>query len=433
MEIIIENIRTFVGRHEIPLRPLTILLGENSTGKSTFLACLSTITSPVGYPLDPKFNEPPYNLGGFDSIASKGGIGGRARSFSLGLVQDQSSAGKVTSFAKYLNRRGRIKLSEFEFNTPDGDVRLKVSEADGSYSGEILLKDQEEPIEFAFEPRVTSRSPFGSGFLEQFLIQVLQQNVQQNGGQKLSPQSFDGIVKLIDYRSQVDTLSIAPIRTRPERTYDPSSEHFNPEGTHIPHVLARAIWEGKSSKEQKELIPSLERFGEESGLFTKVSVKNLGRRGSAPFQILVNISGKLINLLDVGYGVSQSLPVVVESALAPAGRLLLIQQPEVHLHPKAQAALGSFFVSLVTAGQKQFVIETHSDYVVDRIRQEVAKGGELSHDSVLILYFERSGLETTVYPLYLDRLGNILDAPPNYREFFLREEINLLSRTEIDQ
>jgi predicted ATPase len=427
MKIIIENIRTFVGPHEISLRPLTILLGENSTGKSTFLACLSTITSPVGYPLDPKFNEPPYNLGGFDSIASKGGVGGRARSFSLGLVQDQSSVGKVTSFAKYLNRKGRIQLSEFEFNTPAGYARLKVGEVGGNYSGEVLLKDQEVPVEFAFEPRETTRSP--SDFLDQFFIQFLQHNLKQIA----DGESLEKISKLFQYRSHVDTLSIAPIRTKPERTYDPSSEHSNPEGTHIPHVLARAIWGQKSSKEQKELIPSLERFGEESGLFTKVSVRNLGKRGSAPFQILVNIAGKSINLLDVGYGVSQSLPVVVESALAPAGKLLLIQQPEVHLHPRAQAALGSFFVSLVTGGEKQFVIETHSDYVVDRIRQEVAKGEGLSHDSVLILYFERNGLETTVYPLYLDKLGNILDAPPNYREFFLREEINLLSRSEIDQ
>src|SRR5258708_2449898 len=131
MEILIENIRTFVGRHEIPLRPLTILLGENSTGKSTFLACLSTITAPVGYPLDPKFNEPPYNLGGFDSIASKGGVGGRAKSFSLGLVQNRLGEGKVTSYAQYLNRRGRINLSEFEFNTPAGCAHLRVSETDG--------------------------------------------------------------------------------------------------------------------------------------------------------------------------------------------------------------------------------------------------------------------------------------------------------------
>lgn len=428
MDILIENIRTFVGRHEIPLRPLTVLLGENSTGKSTFLACLSVITSPVGFPLDPNFNEPPYNLGGFDSIAAKG-ADARPRSFALGFAQDQTAKGRVTTFARYVSKKGRVKLSEFDFNTPAGEARMKVDELDNSLKGEFLLTGFEQPIEFGFEPKVTSRRAFSTQILDQFFIQALQQTLQL--GAESATNAINGISKLIEYRSPVDTLSIAPIRSKPERTYDPSSEQVSPEGTHIPHVLARAMWEGKSSKEQNEFVPTLERFGKESGLFTKVSVKNLGRRGSSPFQILVNISGKQINLLDVGYGVSQSLPVVVESALAPTGKLLLIQQPEVHLHPKAQAALGSFFVSLVTSGQKQFVIETHSDYIVDRIRQEVAKGEELSNESVLILYFERNGLDTTVYPLYLDPLGNILNAPPNYREFFLREEINLLSRTEI--
>ncbi len=79
MEIIIENIRTFAGKHEIPLKPITILTGENSSGKTTFLAGLSALTSQVGYPLEPVFNAPPYNLGSYDTIATyKGGKFGRA-------------------------------------------------------------------------------------------------------------------------------------------------------------------------------------------------------------------------------------------------------------------------------------------------------------------------------------------------------------------
>ena len=107
--------------------------------------------------------------------------------------------------------------------------------------------------------------------------------------------------------------------------------------------------------------------------------------------------------------------------------MLLLQQPEVHLHPRAQAALGTFFVDLINSEGKEFVIETHSDYIVDRIRQEVAMG-RLPCDSVVILYLEKAGIETAVYPLSLDRSGNIVGAPPSYREFFLREEMSLLTR-----
>ncbi len=429
MNLILENIRTFVGPHKVPLRPLTILTGENSSGKSTFLACLSAVTSPVGYPFDPKFNEPPYNLGSFDSIVSRATGSGRARSFSLGLTQSKGegeSLGSHTSLARYFGRSGRIKLIEFELKAPGSNARVSLNETDGTYDCEVHFKDQEQAIEFKFDPSPTSNLPRIANFYQQLAFQMIQQ--------QLKSESLHTLPDVLNYpTNNIDTLSIAPIRTRPERIYDPSSEHFNPEGTHVPFVLARAFWDRKSTKEQKELISALEAFGNESGLFSGINVKNLGRRGGTPFQVLVNIAGKYINLLDVGYGVSQSLPVVVESALGPVGRLLLIQQPEVHLHPRAQAALGSFFVRLAATGQKHFVIETHSDYIVDRIRQEVAKGTDLNFDSVLILYFERKGLETTVYPLHLDDSGNILDAPATYRDFFLREEINLLSRTDMEQ
>lgn len=426
MNLILENVRTFVGLHEVPIKPLTILIGENSAGKSTLLACLAAVTSPLGYPLEPKFNEPPYNLGGFDSIISKELTASSLKYFSLGLTHTSPRGEPVTSVAKYLKKLGRIKLLEFDIRTPSTHAQLTLNQVDGTYNCICQFQGEEEPVVFAFDPARARKLPFMSAFAQEFITVQLQ---NRGGGDG----SIDRIMQIGGFHSEIETQSIAPIRTKPERTYEPSSEHFNPEGTHIPFVLARALWDRKSSGEQKDVITALERFGQESGLFQKISVKNLGKRGSAPFQILVNMSGKNINLLDVGYGVSQSLPVIVESALAETGKLLLIQQPEVHLHPRAQAALGSFFVSLASNNQKRFVIETHSDYIVDRIRQEVAKADQMSFEDILILYFERQGLITRVYPLQLDALGNIVNAPPTYRDFFLREEINLLSRSSLDQ
>jgi predicted ATPase len=162
-------------------------------------------------------------------------------------------------------------------------------------------------------------------------------------------------------------------------------------------------------------------------LYKKLSVKKLGQRPSDPFQLRVETSGPSANLPDVGYGISQALPIVVESVLATRGNLLLLQQPEVHLHPRAQAALGSFFVRQASSEKKDFVIETHSDYLVDRIRIEIA-AGTIAPEQVSILFFDRSALETKVHQLTLDSNGNILGAPKNFRTFFLKEELRLLSR-----
>jgi len=328
--------------------------------------------------------------------------------------------------AKYLKRLARMRLLEFELSAPRAHARLRLDQDAGTYNCKVDFKGEKDPVEFTFDPSRTTKIPFTSAFVQTFVSNQIEKR-------ELRDDLVNRIMQVRDFEFEIETQSIAPIRTKPERTYDPSSEQFNPEGTHIPYVLARALWERKSSRQQKDLIISLQTFGSESGLFANITVKNLGKLGSAPFQVLVNIAGKKINLLDVGYGVSQSLPVIVESALTEPGKMLLIQQPEVHLHPRAQAALGSFFVSLASSEKKQFVIETHSDYIVDRIRQEIIKSDQMSLQDVLILYFERTGLNTTVYPLELDSSGNIVEAPPTYRDFFLREEVNLLSRTNVDQ
>jgi predicted ATPase len=179
----------------------------------------------------------------------------------------------------------------------------------------------------------------------------------------------------------------------------------------------------------ESLRNTIQSFGQDAGLFQHLKIRRLGDHSSDPFQIVMTLDELDVNISDVGYGVSQSLPIVVESVLAAKQTRLLIQQPEVHLHPRAQAALGTFFAKLVASTDKHFVIETHSDYFLDRVRREVAQR-ILSSKDVSILFFDRVGTETKVHILELDTSGNVIGAPPSYRQFFLEEEIALLTRTE---
>jgi hypothetical protein len=220
--------------------------------------------------------------------------------------------------------------------------------------------------------------------------------------------------------------SLSPIRSKPRRTYDTLLESFDSEGDHVPTTLSRLL-QAEAIREAKSLRDSLHEFGESSGLFGSLRVKRLGKGIADPFQIQVNVGGRDFNLSDIGYGVSQVLPVIVESILRREAAVLLIQQPEVHLHPRAQAALGTFFTQ-VADGNRTFVIETHSDYLVDRVRQEVAKGTIKSED-VQILFFDKPDLETKIHQLTIDENGNVENAPDEYRSFFMEESINLLTRT----
>ncbi|MBK6563539.1 hypothetical protein [Candidatus Amarobacter glycogenicus] len=125
---------------------------------------------------------------------------------------------------------------------------------------------------------------------------------------------------------------LAPIRSKPKRTYDEYKLDFTPEGEHTPYLIRRLL-KSKGSTEFREFI---ERFGLESGLFEKLEIKGFGKEVASPFELRVVLSNLHIALVNVGYGVSQALPVVVEMFARPEGSKFAIQQPEVHLHPRAK-------------------------------------------------------------------------------------------------
>jgi len=422
MRIIIENVRSFCGLHRIPLRPLTILVGENSTGKTTFLATLANVCKP-GFPsFKPSFNVPPFDLGTYDSIATyKGGRYGRADSFSLGY-EDAEKKRIKRMVATYISSMGQPQLSTVEIRW--AGTRLFLEMESESMKGKVTIKGPEGVAEehtIPFRP-LTGRPesvPF-SYFVQYLLFQS-----------RVKPSVKDPLWDLFERSGSGPSgpvLALAPVRTKPRRTYDEISDEFKPEGDHIPVLLAR-IWQEKGSSTRERLIEALAEFGVTSSLFEEFSVKRLGKRPSDPFQILVTLAGPPANLSDVGYGVSQALPVIVQSILAEKGTMLLLQQPEVHLHPRGQAALGSFFARLVTKDKKRFVVETHSDYLLDRVRIEVASG-KLPLDDVLVLFFNKVGMETLVHEIRLDAHGNVIGAPGAYRQFFMEEEGSLMNRAK---
>ena len=147
-----------------------------------------------------------------------------------------------------------------------------------------------------------------------------------------------------------------------------------------------------------------------------VSAKNLGYDVTS----LDTTSGDL-RLIDVGYGVSQVLPVLTELFRDSRTSMFLLQQPEVHLHPSAQAALGSLFCRIARR-ERQLVVETHSDHPLDRVRMDVRDGrSELKPEDVSILFFERGDLDVRIHSLRLDGEGSVLGAPDSYRRFFMEE------------
>jgi len=222
-----------------------------------------------------------------------------------------------------------------------------------------------------------------------------------------------------------EVFASAPVRTQPLRTYTPSELLASSEGSHVPLELSRA--KASNTERWETVRQGLISFGQNSGLFSDIDVRQLGKSDIDPFQIMVKINGPAMNLADVGYGISQVLPIIYQIQHSSRHGTYLLQQPEVHLHPRARAELGSLLATMVSGkgSQPTFVVETHSDYLVDRIRIEVAAGKVAAKD-VTILFFERGTHGSTVTNLFLNELGEIVDAPAAFRSFFMEEHAKLL-------
>jgi predicted ATPase len=124
----------------------------------------------------------------------------------------------------------------------------------------------------------------------------------------------------------------------------------------------------------------------------------------------MKLRGKEIerHLPEVGVGVSQVLPVVVQCLLAEPGSLILLQQPELHLHPALQQRLGNFLLACVRSG-RQIVVETHSEYLVSRLALEVARDpSDETRDSLAVLLTEVGDNGTEYVSADIDRYGEIV-------------------------
>lgn len=95
--------------------------------------------------------------------------------------------------------------------------------------------------------------------------------------------------------------------------------------------------------------------------------------------IITNNEGLSVDLCQMGFGLSQILPIVVQGLLLHQGETLIVEDPDVHMHPKVQALLVDFFIDLMKHGRK-VVIETHSDHIVTRLRRRIADGTVLKED-----------------------------------------------------
>ena len=297
-----EEVRCFAECQEFNIRPLTFLVGENSTGKTTALGCFEVLANYLSEG-EIDFNSSPYSMGIFRDIVRNSTK--KEKAFTLGFTFRYKNE-DIKWTVEFIKKRDGIEpiTKSVIIKFTDGEIVLNVEDAREGGIGLVSFDEKQnrwciDTVSFILEVTDSPLSLLdrlihifaGESKDENALVSYLKKKEEYTGipwwriGQGLS------------------IFSISPIRSRPKRTYDPTRESYDPEGGDIPMLLMRI--QAANKKRWEDLKERLDEFGKRSGLFQNIDVRNLAGAMGNPFQLKVKVRGPNSNIVDVGYGVSQ--------------------------------------------------------------------------------------------------------------------------------
>ena len=239
-------------------------------------------------------------------------------------------------------------------------------------------------------------------------------------------------VQVLDFEQERLFKSICylgPLRSKAERVYTwggnaPESVGASGENTIAAILSARnrtisIVKPGaKRASPAKPFEEIIAQKLKELGLIESFEVENISGQ---LFRVKVRAKGSTdgVDLPDVGFGISQVLPVLVQCFYAPAGSIILMEQPEIHLHPNAQSALADVMIDVINSKENgkdrdiQLVIETHSEHFLRRLQRRIAEDA-VSEDKVSAYFADTTKTPSTLEPLQIDMFGNIQNWPENF-------------------
>jgi predicted ATPase len=446
----IRNFKAF-RKADIKIKPITILVGPNNSGKSSLIQAINLVQQTL-------LKNPNNYMINVGSSNSQGEQMIDAGSFSE--IISHSAQDKKITFELYFSEKHikfslkengdtDVYVSDFLYNSCDLQYSLEnlslddYNKKDSSlknidkfhieldkyfkYSNIAKLNTDSKINREGFFFYITSIAPIGSSlqnFFQEQLSAQMEEEIPES--ELIKKATFDTLIKdmvesLENYR-KISTNSynsfqkikkdlsnigyIGPVRQLAERSYSIGSyKDMGFGGEHATQILAM----------NRELRTKVEQCFKKMSIAEnlQIDIRNEKQR-SFEFKIKTACSDRGVNFKDVGCGTSQILPVIIQSLMAKEESLVMLEQPEVHLHPKTQAELADFFVNIASRNNR-FLIETHSDYFIERLRYHVATGAFRSED-VLIYYIESDPIKKCSIPIKIEinSKGQYNDLPQGY-------------------
>ena len=430
----LQNFKCWQDTGDIPLRPITGFFGTNSSGKTSLIQALLLLKQTVesrdrGLVFDFGNRNTLVDLGDFESViyehdpsrALKISLdwhpqgqflywGGRfdqatldaADSYRYGFEVDVRK-GIDVPLKPLLVERMAYRAGEAVFGMLRQDNGHYTVFSEGTDYRLVKRADQDRPF-----PPPTKCYRFPSQEEEDFYF-------DDSPSSALEPR-FEKTLRRVYY--------LGPLRAYPQRIYSwPGTrpEDMGPAGEFVVSAIL-ASWEHDEETEQVEgqgihsltLEQYIAYWLKEIGLIYDFRVVPLVE-GRQLFEVRVRKSPKSAEVLlsDTGFGVSQILPALVLCFYAPEGSTIILEQPEIHLHPFAQSALADVFIDAWRKRKVQIIVESHSEHLLNRLQRRIAEEN-ITHEDVSFFFSSEGDDGAHLETLDVDQYGNISNWPKHF-------------------
>lgn len=459
--VFLENFKCFQKPVNIDFGRLTLLTGANSSGKSSILYSVLAPLQSEGFPFQFSTNGKYVNMGDFRELAYQH----EAEAVSIRFVFANGVTHDVeTTWMKdpktqqpQLSRLvAKSSYFQLTITQSDGYVLNFEYDADKDQLGKLLpsmnlpqllawfessfrqispsalqeLQLQEQATEPSQDQHVNARQVLENVFRQSSIrnrrfarLEELMRFLNESGGLRLKMISDEMMRSFVQFDEKVNYIS--SFRLHPERTYlERSKSELKVEKFGEGYLDQIIHWQTRQPEKFQQLIDWMQKMS----LLHHLSTKRMDG-GRYEMRVQTKEEGPLSSLSDVGFGVSQFLPIMVADLQLPDDSTLLVAQPEIHLHPSVQSLYGSYLVEQINGSDKNYVVETHSEYLLNRIRLAIVKG-ELKEEDLSVYFLDNQGDTVTIHTVRFAKNGQILNAPANFFTTYMMDVMEIAINAE---
>ena len=423
----LQNFKCWQDTGDIPLKPITGFFGTNSSGKTSLIQSLLLLKQTVesrdrGLVFDFGDRNSPVDLGDFESVVYRHNANN-----ALGISLDWKARKPLRIANARAKNQAIVESNLLGFRVSarkNAGAAMPVVERMAYRVGDAVFgmsrKDNAEydifteETDFAFTRRRGRAWPLPPpvkcyGFSDQ-----VSANFRYSGFVDDLELEFEQNLRRVYY--------LGPLRAYPQRIYSWAGSRPKNMGLAGEFAVGAIL----ASRERGETI-SLGRHRPRLSLEQYVAqwLKDIGllhdfrvvpiTEGGRLYEVRVRKSPNSAEVLlsDTGFGVSQILPALVLCFYAPEGSTVILEQPEIHLHPFAQSALADVFIDAWQKRKVQIIVESHSEYLLNRLQRRIAEEN-ITHEDVSFFFCSEDDEGSRLETLEVDQYGNIKNWPKNF-------------------